>query len=320
MTDPEVAPEPKPEAALAPKRERKGKPPIILFVALGVMGLVMVALWVSQRNPGTRPSGAIGTLVGDLEKAGRSSAAKRVNEACANGSTCPCRQAAALAALNADMHQHALSALTTEDACANEPKTLGMLAEASARSGKSDEAINQANAVLQKTANEPFASYALAFAQWAKGDAASGQQNATLAAASGRGSAAHLLLGLIAFRANDLGKAKQEFEKMLAEDPNDVDALYNLALIAQRQDRYREAREGYLKVLALGPTHLDARYNLAVLTQSIGATNEAQHHAKKLEQAAGPNDERVTKLKQLLQHPAPSPTTAVTLPAPSASR
>jgi tetratricopeptide (TPR) repeat protein len=320
MTDPEVAPEPKNEAALEPPRARKGKPPIILFVALGVMGLVMVALWVSQRNQGARPSGSIGTLVGELEKAGRTAAAKRVNEACANGPTCPCRQAAALAALNADMHQQAVSTLTAQDACANEPKTLGMLAEAAARSGQSDEAITQANAVLQKTANEPFAAYALAFAQWAKSDAASAQQNATLAATNGRGSAANLLLGLIAFRANDLATAKREFEKMLAEDPNDVDALYNLALIAQQQDRYREAREGYLKVLGVAPTHLDARYNLAVLTQSIGATNEAQHHATKLEQAAGPNDERVTKLKQLLQRPAPSPSTAVTLPAPSASR
>lgn len=312
MTDPEVAPE--------PTRERKGKPPIILFVALGVMGLVMVALWVSQRNKGGRPAGSIGTLVGELEKAGRTAAAKQVNEACENGPTCPCRQAAALAALNADLHQQAAAALANEDACAKEPKTLGMLAEATARSGKSDEAITQANAVLGTTANEPFAAYALAFAQWAKGDALSAQKNAALAAQNGRGSAADLLLGLIAFRANELGTAKLEFEKMLSADPNDVDALYNLALIAQRQDRYREAREGYLKVLGIAPTHLDARYNLAVLTQSIGATNEAQHHAQKLEQAAGPNDERVVKLKQLLQRPAAPAPGAVTLPSPSASR
>jgi tetratricopeptide (TPR) repeat protein len=323
MSEPEVAPEPTKDEAPAPAPaprpagERKGKPPVILFVALGVMGLVMVALWVSQRNQVERPSGSIGAVVGELEKAGRAAAAKRVNEACVNGATCPCRQAAALAALNADLHREAAAALATEDACAKEPKTLGMLAEATARSGKSDEATTQANAVLQKTANEPFAAYALAFAQWAKGDVTSATQNATLAATNGRGAAARLLLGLIAFRENDLTRAKQEFQQMLSEDVNDVDALYNLALIAQRQDRYREAREGYLKVLGVAPTHLDARYNLAVLTQSVGATNEAQHHAKKLEQAAGPNDERVVKLKQLLQRPAQAPG-AITLPAPSA--
>jgi tetratricopeptide (TPR) repeat protein len=313
MTEPD-APTPAPPPV---HREKKGKPPIMLFVVIGLFGVGMFALWLSQRNQGARPTGSIGALVDELEKAGRTAAAKRVNDACANGTSCACRQAAALAALNADLHQRAFTVLTSDATCENEPKSRGMWAEATARAGKSQEAIVFANVVLQKTANEPFASYALAFSQWAQGDAATAKENATRAANNGRGSAAHLLLGLIAFRENDLAKAKQEFEQMLKDDPSDVDALYNLALVAHQQNRYRDAREGYLKVLTTAPSHLDARYNLAVLTHGAGATNEAQHHAKKLEQAAGPNDERVTKLKQLLQRPSTAPN-SITLPPPSA--
>jgi tetratricopeptide (TPR) repeat protein len=129
---------------------------------------------------------------------------------------------------------------------------------------------------------------------------------------AGRGATAHLLAGLIAYAQNDLDLSAKEFRAMLETEPDDLDALFNLALVAQRQNRYTEARELYLKVANLDPTHKNSRYNLAIMAHSIGANDEANHHLAKFESIA-PGDERLPKLKALLA--SPGDPTAVAVPA-----
>jgi tetratricopeptide (TPR) repeat protein len=208
------------------------------------------------------------------------------------------------------MHAEVQTLLSADAACADSPRGKGQSAEALTRAGKHDEAIARAKEALATDPNEPFATYALAHAAYAKGDVAQAVEQAKLAVDRQRGAPAHLLLGLIAFRANDFGSAKAGFEKMLAQNPDDTDAHFNLAVLAARQNRYRDAREGYLKVLSLDPKHLDARYNLGLLTAGAGATMEAQHHLQKLEAIAPKDDPRVTSLRATLARPAaPSPGT-----------
>jgi len=281
------------------------------LIALVVAGLA-VALGVvfylrSGRTDGARPAGQTGDVVAKLEAAGRSLGAKNVREACSGGMTCACRQATAHAALDADFHAEASAALAGDPACAKDPKSQGMEAEALARAGKQDEALAKANEVLKASSEDAFATYALAHAAWSKGDAPAAVQEATNAIRRGRGAPAHLLVSLTHFHAKGYDAAKAELEQMLKLDPNDIDALYNLALIAQLQNRYRDAREGYLKVLAIAPKHADSRYNLGVMTHSVGALQETQHNLERLKEIVPADDERVKKLETLLAGPPPNP-------------
>jgi tetratricopeptide (TPR) repeat protein len=211
---------------------------------------------------------------------------------------CEDLQARVLRALNANRHGEALRALGSPDnSCKEDAVIDGMRAEALARSNKADQALKAARAVRKTAPDEKHAAYAMAHAFWSKGDIDKTRKHAERAVKQGRGAPAHLLLGLVAIRRNDLPQAKSEFDAMLRIDPNDVMARFNLAFVDQEMDRYRHAREGYLAVLRLDPRHLDARYNLALLTHSAGAGREAQHHLAELIKIA-PNDKRVTKLRR----------------------
>jgi tetratricopeptide (TPR) repeat protein len=263
-----------------------------------------IAYFVSSRS-GARPPGPEAAIISTLENSRRTGDAERVRQACAGGlaGSCACRQEAAHRALDRNLHAEARAVLAGDAECEASAIGKGLVSEALARADKPDEAIAKAMDTLAADANEKFASYALAHAHYAKGDIMKAMEQAKLAVDRGRGSPAHLLLGLIAFRANDFVTAKVEFDKMLGDNPDDIDAHYNLAVLAARQDRYRDAREGYLKVLTLDPRHLDARYNLGLLTHSAGATMEAQHHLQKLEAIAEKGDSRVTNLRATLAKP-----------------
>lgn len=273
-----------------------------LAIALGVVLFLRFG-----KSDVRRAAGQTGNVAEALESRGRALGAKRVREACASSATCACRQVTAHAALDADLHAEATASLASDPACAKEPKSQGMEAEALSRAGKHDEALAKANGVLKASPEEPFATYALAHASWGKGDALTAVQEATNAIRRGRGAPAHLLMALIHFRAKGYDAARVELEQMRKLDPNDVDALYNLALLAQIQNRYREAREGYLKVLQVAPKHADSRYNLGVLTHSVGALDETRHNLEQLKAIVAADDERVKKLEALLAGPPPNP-------------
>ncbi len=185
------------------------------------------------------------------------------------------------------------------DRCKALPAMRGRRAEALVRMGKNQEAWAEGAAVLAAGSLDPYATYAVAQAQHATGDFAKARANAQAAVQRGRGPAAQLLLGILAYKVGDYDTARRAYGALIAANPNDVAAIYNLALLDQQSNRYRDAREGYLRVLRLDPNHVDARYNLVLLTNAAGATMEAQHHLRKLEELA-PNDPRVVRLEDML--------------------
>jgi tetratricopeptide (TPR) repeat protein len=280
---------------------------LIAWVVAGLVIAVGGGLYFkSKKAEPARPSGVIGSVVGALDSAGHVTGAKRVREACAAANDCGCRQATARAALDANLHAEALAVLAGDATCAKQDGSRDLESEALARAGRCPEAISLA-AERIKAGKAPHSHYALAHCAYATGDAVMAGTEAAVAAEEGRGGAAQLLLGLIQYRAGNWAQAKIAFEKMLALDPDDLDAVYNLALIAQNQNRYRDAREGYLKVLKLSPRHTDARFNLGLLTHSVGAVEEAKHNLEELQKIAPPGDDRVSRLQAVLATPAPPP-------------
>jgi len=120
------------------------------------------------------------------------------------------------------------------------------------------------------------------------------------AIAAGAGRDAELLAAALAIVAGDLDDARRRLEPLVAADPDDVEATYDLALVADHRDDYNRARQGYLAVLARDPHHASARYNLAMLAWRNGATEEARHHARRFVEAF-PADPRTTRLQPLVR-------------------
>jgi len=294
-----------------------------MFVALLLAGLaVALGAVLYLRSGSANAPQAAGTEAGVLEKleaAGRSGPARLAKAACTGGMSCACRQATAHAALDGDLHADALAVLAGDPACAKDPKSQGMQAEALARAAHGDEAVAKANEVLRANPDDAFATYALAHAAWTKGDVATVMEQSVNAVRRGRGGPAHLLLSLVYFRTKAYESAKQELQQMLKLDPNDIDALYNIALISQIENHYREAREGYLRVLRLAPKHADSRFNLGVMTHSVGAIQETRHNLERLKEIVPAADARVKKLEALLAGPPPNPGQGMVLAPPAAA-
>ncbi len=283
-------------------------------IALACVGAVWLyqRFAASHRQSGYDPQG----LVAALQKKGRTSDAEAVKVACSfkEHSICECAASAAPVALNQDLGVQSLQLLESAlSACAPNPLLRGLKSEALARTGRSDEAVTEAAAVLREAARSPYATYAMAQAQFSKRDLVQARNAATQAVQNGRGTPAYLLLGLIDFRNNDIRGALSEFEKLLSIDPKDVAGNFNRAFMLERLNRYHDAREAYLAVIQLDPMNLDARFNLGLLAHSIGADDEARHHLEKLK-ALAPQDDRVTQLTLALN--SPKVETPTTLPKP----
>ncbi len=271
-----------------------------LLVAL-LVAAVAFLVWREWRRSDERGADTSShePVLDALEKAGRTREAERVRKACAQAPRCRCIHSAGRAALDCDLHEEAAELVkTTKAEC--QAETEGMLGEALARARRTGEALEEATAVLRSQPDNPYALYALAFTHYVQGNPQSAWTQAELAVRHGRGSPAHLLLGLISLGQKKLNVAQAQFEKMLQSDPNDTDALYNLALIAHQRNHYREAREGYLKVLRLAPGSIAARYNLALLAHGAGAHAEAQHHLARLKEVSPPGDDRAANLERIL--------------------
>lgn len=137
--------------------------------------------------------------------------------------------------------------------------------------------------------------YARALELDAAGRPAEAGAEVALALAAGAGRDAALLAARLAILGGDLDGAAEQLGRLLAADPRDVAARYNLGLVAHRRGKYNQARSEYLAALKLDPTHAAARYNLAVLTADAGAREEARHHTRKFVELA-PNDPRTRTL------------------------
>ncbi len=219
---------------------------------------------------------------------------------------CVCRRDVIKKAFALALQSAAREALDGAPAdCVPELESSGLRAEVLARVGDLKAARQEAEALLLQQPKNPHATFATALVLLARGETQRSRSVAQRAAELGRGAPAHMLLGVLALRDDQLREAERHLNEALVQDEDDVEALFNRAVLFERQRQYNGAREGYLKVLALRPTHADSRYALARLTHAAGAFDEARHHLRKLEEIA-PHDERIAGIAAKLQGERPS--------------
>ncbi|APR83584.1 Peptidyl-prolyl cis-trans isomerase [Minicystis rosea] len=183
-------------------------------------------------------------------------------------------------------------------ACPNDPSAVTALIAALSFHGDSVEAEAAARDAIGKH-DDPRYHYALAIAYDRQGRRPEALDEAKKAVDGGAGRDAMLLLGALAIQAGDLETAQKALAPLVAVDPDDAEAQYDLALIADRRDDYNKARQGYLAALHAAPTMIDARYNVALLALRHQVVDEAKHHAQRFSQAA-PADPRNARLAALI--------------------
>jgi tetratricopeptide (TPR) repeat protein len=87
--------------------------------------------------------------------------------------------------------------------------------------------------------------------------------------------AQNLTAGIAAQNAGDYAGATQYYNKVLASDPKNATALYDLGDVDQLQNLLSAAKTEYLAALAIDPNFLSAMYNLATLEGST-SPNDAR--------------------------------------------
>jgi tetratricopeptide (TPR) repeat protein len=238
-----------------------------------------------------------------LERAKRPNRIAALERACGRAD-CECAAVAAREGVDADPKAVVELFEAVRVPCEATPLPRGLHAEALVRDGQDAEGRREAEQVLRQNPRDPYALYAMALIHQRAGQSVQALSSLQEAIDGGRGGTAYLLQGLAYFQMNRFDEAKQAFKAALALEPEDVDALYNLAVTAHKQRRFHEARETYIKVTRADPAHTSARYNLGLLAQTLGSLDEARHHLAKLEQIA-PGDPLVEKLRATLSTPVP---------------
>jgi len=85
----------------------------------------------------------------------------------------------------------------------------------------------------------------------------------------------HNNLGRIHLRDGEPGKAQREFEKALALDPNNAEALLNMAAIARGEGKVAQAEHFIERALAVDPSSIGALAQLAEIARDAGEIDEA---------------------------------------------
>jgi len=256
------------------------------------------AMWnaVLQRDPGNERAATF--VAEERLRAGRPLEAASALEGClrANPRACTCVLAGMRAAVDSERAQDAVNiAERAGAACGSDDAILGLNAEALVSTGRTNPGAVLAEQVLLRRPRDEHALLAKSLSLGALGDWRGAASFARQAIDAGRGVPAQLFAAVAAMESNDLDGARTMLRPLVAANPTNARARYNLALIADRKNEYREAREGYLSTLQLDPKMVDARYNLALLTLRAGAKSEAQHHLGKLIEIA-PHDPRINAL------------------------
>ena len=294
----------------------------LLVAALTAAGAL---IW-SSRSDAPNDSAAVATASAIAHASARSSgsptgpvvprrktAQELLNEACPGVApvSCDCRLKAldrSFALADSSLNAELLAGVQSDAGCASTPGLLGFKAEALARIGSSDARAAIAAALASK-ADDAHALFAQAYQTALSGEAGEPSATAGLldqAERAGRGAAVDTLRGIWQLRSRLTEPAKASFERAIAADPSEVDAIYNLAALEATRGVYNRPRGLFLKVLKLRPDHLDARFALASLTFKVGATSEANRHATLLEASAPTGDARVIRLRELMKTPRPA--------------
>lgn len=98
-----------------------------------------------------------------------------------------------------------------------------------------------------------------------------------------------------AYQSGNYENAEKQFQAILKNSPDNIEARFRLANIALRQSRLSEAREHYHGVLERRPNHTKAHYNLALVNLL-----EAEQHFHFHTATAKDNAEQQTRLFALI--------------------
>ena len=248
---------------------------------------------------------AIEALTGVALRGKRYDAVQAVLDRClaANPGACACLARRADVAVRTGPPARALAEARAAFArCPASPSARASAAEALAIHGDPVKAEQEARAGLAM-GDDGRLHHALALALDRSGRAAEALEEARRAVKLGAGRDASLALGSLAIRAGDLEAAAEALGPLVAADPGDAAAQYDLALVADRRGEYNRAREGYLAALRADPQQAQARYNLVFLTLRQGALAEARHHLERFA-AAFPGDPQRAVLARAVEEAA----------------
>ena len=273
--------------------------------ALGAVCLACVlifALRAHRARPVVKNHVDIGPLLQALAAAKQPPAAvTSVSEACAAGDACHCVEAAARAALDADLRDAATHMLDAAPrGCPRANTLLGQRAEAFARAAATTSAQQAADSALETNPQNPYAELALARLAYDQNQMAICSDHAAKAVQFGRGVEAERWLGRSALARGHFVEAEANFQHLLLSNPNDAEAAFTAAICDDKLGHYREAREGFLHTLRINPKHELARIYLVVLTHKAGADDEARHHLQKLAEVLPPNSPKLLELQAML--------------------
>jgi tetratricopeptide (TPR) repeat protein len=81
--------------------------------------------------------------------------------------------------------------------------------------------------------------------------------------------------GVVAFGGGELDEAREQFQIVLAEDPEDTAAIHYLGLITDAEGKPDEAIELFRRALALTPDDTDLRFDLGTALLEAGRNQEA---------------------------------------------
>jgi tetratricopeptide (TPR) repeat protein len=103
-----------------------------------------------------------------------------------------------------------------------------------------------------------------------------------------------------AVKAKQYEQAIAELEKVLATDPNNVDALNYMAYSHRELGRYEPSLAFYERALAINPNHRGANEYLGQLYIKLGRMPEARAQLTKLQRLCGTRCEEYQSLKAAL--------------------
>jgi cytochrome c-type biogenesis protein CcmH/NrfG len=104
--------------------------------------------------------------------------------------------------------------------------------------------------------------------------------------------AAIINLANISYARDELVEARRLYEKAIALDPTYFEAHFNLGNIHHDHGSYGDAQASYRTALTLNPDYADAHFYLAVTLEKIGRSGEARTHWRAY-QRLSPNGEWV---------------------------
>jgi tetratricopeptide (TPR) repeat protein len=266
---------------------------VVLFAPCGRWLLSPEGMWLEALRYDGDDAAAVEALTRAPLRAKRYEAALTVMDRCLGVSpgACACLARRAEVGLRTLASPQAIDgARAALDRCPQSIAARATLAEALALFGDAEQGEQEARAGLEK-AEDARLRYALGLALQRAGRLPEALDEARRALKLGGGRDAALLVGSLAITVGDLDTAVEALRPVVAADPGDAEAVYDLALVAHKRGDYNGARQGYLAALRANPRLAEARYNLVDLTLSRGAVDEARHHLERFV-ATFPDDAR----------------------------